>query len=219
MARDLEAVLELTGGRPAILLGHSIGGMITQTFCRLFPDALGRRVRGLVLTHTTYTNPVRTVKGAPFYTAIERPIIIPLLHLTIWLWPLVWLMSWMSYLNGTAHLATKQTSFAGGESWDQIKFGTYYQLHANPAVLARGMIGMIHYDATDTLKRINVPVLVVPGDRDPLCPFQASEFMHRNLPESQLLPLKPAKHLGLIEHHDYYAKHVRAFAQKCLQGK
>jgi pimeloyl-ACP methyl ester carboxylesterase len=193
--------------------------MITQTFCRLFPEALGTLVNGLVLTHTTYTNPVRTVKGAAFFTAIERPIIVPLLHVTIWLWPLVWLMNWTSYLNGSAHLATKWTSFAGGESWEQIEFATRYQLHASPAVLARGMFGMLHYDATETLKRINVPVLIVPGDQDPLCPPEASAFMHQNIPDSQLLPLKPARHLGLIEHHDYYAKNVRTFAVACNQGE
>jgi triacylglycerol esterase/lipase EstA (alpha/beta hydrolase family) len=55
LARDLEAVLALAGDKPAILLGHSIGGMITLTFCRLFPSALGSRVTGIVLTHTTPT--------------------------------------------------------------------------------------------------------------------------------------------------------------------
>ena len=53
LARSLEAVLALAGGKPAILLGHSIGGMIILTFCRLFPSALGSRVSGLVLSHTT----------------------------------------------------------------------------------------------------------------------------------------------------------------------
>jgi len=36
MAGDLEAVLTSCGEQPVILLGHSIGGMITLTFCRLF---------------------------------------------------------------------------------------------------------------------------------------------------------------------------------------
>src|SRR5205085_784600 len=39
-AQDLRAVLELTGDRKALLLGHSIGGMTIQTFCRLFPDVV-----------------------------------------------------------------------------------------------------------------------------------------------------------------------------------
>ena len=81
------------------------------------------------------------------------------------------------------------------------------------------MLGMMKYDATENLKRINVPVLVVPGDADPLCPLEASEFMHANLPNSELLPLTPAKHLGLMEHHEYYAKHLRGFVSKCAQGK
>ena len=83
LAADLEAVLAFAGDRPAVLVGHSIGGMITLTFCKLFPESLGRRVAGLVLAHTSYTNPVRTTKMAALYTAIEKPVIIPLLHLTI----------------------------------------------------------------------------------------------------------------------------------------
>ena len=72
LSRHLEAVLGLAGDRPAILLGHSIGGMITLTFCRLFPQALGDRVRGIALVHTTYTNPVRTTNMAGLLTALER---------------------------------------------------------------------------------------------------------------------------------------------------
>jgi pimeloyl-ACP methyl ester carboxylesterase len=63
LAGDLQAVLGLAGERPAVLLGHSIGGMITLTFCRLFPEALGSRVRGLALVQTTYTKPVRTTNA------------------------------------------------------------------------------------------------------------------------------------------------------------
>ena len=32
-------------------------------------------------------------------TAIEKPVLIPLMYLTIGLWPLVWLMNWMSYYS------------------------------------------------------------------------------------------------------------------------
>ena len=66
LSRHLEAVLGLAGDQPAILLGHSIGGMITLTFCRLFPKALGTRVRAIALVQTTYTNPVRTTRWQVF---------------------------------------------------------------------------------------------------------------------------------------------------------
>lgn len=217
LARDLEAVLALAGGPPAVLLGHSIGGMITLTFARLFPELLVTRVAGLVLVHTTYTNPVRTTSHAALYTALERPVLIPLLNLMIWLSPLAWLLNWLSYLNGMTHLSTKRSGFAGNESWDQVEFFSWLQVQASPAVLARGMLGMIHYDATETLPRIDVPTLVVPADQDPLCRPEASQRIQHDVPAAQLTPLAPAKHMGLIEHHEQFAKIVGDFALACFQ--
>ena len=212
-ARDLDAVLDLAGKKPAILIGHSIGGMTILTFCRLFPEALGPRVAGLALVHTTYTNPVRTTKNAGLYTALERPVLVPLLYLTIWLSPLVWLMNWMSYLNGSAHMSTKRSGFAGTESWDQVEFAARFQPLASPAVLARGMFGMLGYDATDILSTIRIPTLIVPGDRDPVCKPEASERMHRDIPGAQLSPLAPGKHMGLIEHHARLGEMIARFAE------
>ena len=212
LARDLEAVLALAGDRPAILLGHSIGGMITLTLCDLLPALLGGSVIGLVLTHTTPTNPVRTTSGAAFFTAIEKPVLVPLMYLTIALSPLVWLMNWLSYLNGSAHLSTKQSSFGGTETWEQIDFFTRFQPEASPAVMARGMLGMMRYDATQTLARISVPTLIVAGDRDSVTKPEASERIRSGIPRARLITLAPAKHLGLIEHHTRYAEVVREFA-------
>jgi pimeloyl-ACP methyl ester carboxylesterase len=212
LSRHLEAVLALAGDHPAILLGHSIGGMITLTFCRLFPKALGDRVRAIALVQTTYTNPVRTTSMAGLLTAMERPVIVPLLHLTILLSPLIWLSNLMSYLNGSAFLSTKSSGFAGTETWEELDFVTRFQLQASPAVMARGMLGMLRYDATATLKDINVPALVVVGDRDSVCKPEAGERMHRDIPGAQLTQLAPAKHMGLIEHHTRFAEIVRTFA-------
>jgi hypothetical protein len=75
----------MDGGKQGLSQRYSIGGMITLTFCRLFPKALGDGVRAIALVQTTYTNPVRTTNMAGLLTALERPIIVPLLHLTIWL--------------------------------------------------------------------------------------------------------------------------------------
>ncbi len=186
LSRHLEAVLALAGDQPAILLGHSIGGMITLTFCRLFPKALGDRVRAIALVQTTYTNPVRTTNMAGLLTALERPVIVPLLHLTIWLSPLIWLSNVMSYLNGSALLSTKSSGFAGTETWEELDFVARFQLQASPAVMARGMLGMLRYDATAVLKDINVPALVLAGDRDSVCKPEASERMQRDIPGAHL---------------------------------
>ncbi|QDV38394.1 alpha/beta fold hydrolase [Tautonia plasticadhaerens] len=213
LAGHLDAVVELAGGRPVVLLGHSIGGMITLTYCQQFPGAIGPKVAGLVLVHTTYTNPVRTTKNAPLYTALEKPLIVPLLHLTIALSPLVWLMNWMSYLNGTLHLSTARQSFAGRQSREQLERATRFAPHGSPAVLARGMFGMLRYDATASLRSIAVPALVVAGDRDPILLPEASERIRDGIPDSRLETLAPARHMGLMEHHERFAREVAAFVE------
>jgi hypothetical protein len=81
----------------------------------------------------------------------------------------------------------------------------------NPAALARFRI------AAQALYRlrarpVNVPALVVAGDRDSVCKPEASERMHRDIPDAQLTRLIPAKHMDLIEHHTRFAEIVKTFA-------
>ena len=57
MAQDLAAFVALAGERPTILVGHSIGGMLTLAFCRLFPEQVGRQVAGVILVNRTATSP------------------------------------------------------------------------------------------------------------------------------------------------------------------
>ena len=217
LAADLEAVLRLAGDRPAVLVGHSIGGMIILTFCKLFPESLGGRVAGLVLAHTSYTNPVRTAKMAGFYTAIETPVVIPLLYLTIWCWPLVWVLNWLSYLNGSAHRSTRKDSFAGTETPAQLHFIARMMPRWRPDVLARGMLGMIRYDATTTLPSISVPTLVVVGDQDVTTLPEAGRYISLNVPNARLTTLSPAKHLGLIEHHGRFNAASRGICRRRCQ--
>jgi pimeloyl-ACP methyl ester carboxylesterase len=216
LAADLAAVLAFAGDRPAILVGHSIGGMITLTLCKTSPELVKRSVGGLVLAHTSYTNPVRTAKGAAFYTALEKPVLIPLLYLMIALWPLVWVMNWLSYINGSAHRSTKKQSFGGTETRGQLDFCARFMPRGRPDVVARGMLGMIHYDATATLATIPVPTLVVVGDQDPVTLPEAGQHISRTVPNAQLATLSPARHMGPVEHHGRFDELVAGFAESCL---
>jgi pimeloyl-ACP methyl ester carboxylesterase len=196
-----------------VLVGHSIGGMITLTHCKGFPEAMGDRVAGLVLVHTTYTNPVRTTRMAALYTAIEKPVLVPLLYLTIALWPLVWLLNWMSYLNGSAHRSTHRSSFCN-ETRGQLDFAAGFTPHGRPDVLARGMLGMMAYDAAEVLARITVPAMVVVGDQDALTTPESGAFMAERIPGAKLVSLTPARHMGFLEHHEHFDRVVAEFAGK-----
>lgn len=215
LARDLDAVIDVAGGRPVVLLGHSIGGMISLTHCKVFPQAMGTRVCGLVLVDTTYTNPVRTTSMAGLKTALEKPVFVPLLHLTIWLSPLVRVMNWLSYWNGSAHKSSESSGFSGNETRGQLDFVARYTPRASPAVTARGMLGMLRYDATDTLRTISVPTLIITGDRDSVCKPEASERMRAEIPAAELVTFSPAKHEGLLEHHEKFSEAIQSFVTRC----
>ena len=216
MARDLEAVLQLAGGKPAVLLGHSIGGMTILTFCKLFPEALGTRVTGLVLVHTTPTNPVHTKVPTWLLPVIQKPVLEPLCYLSIALSPLVRLMHLLSYLNGSAHWSNHTSLFAGTETRGQLDFVTRYMVKASPAVIARGTLGMFGYDATAVLPTVTVPTLVVAADGDTTTIPEASERIAREVPGARLVTLAPARHMGLIERRAEFAAAVNAFCDGVL---
>jgi pimeloyl-ACP methyl ester carboxylesterase len=214
MAGDLRAVIEATSTEPVILVGHSIGGMIMLTFCRLYPELLGRAVTRMVIVHSTFTNPLRTMKYAPLMSALQKPLIEPLLYLQIAFSPLVRVMNWLSYWNGSTHNSVARDGFGGTETREQLDFVARYSLQVSPAVLARGSFGMLRYDATQTLRSIPIPVLVVAGDQDPITTAEASQRMSTEIPATRLQTLKPARHYGMIEHHVAFAGSAEAFCSE-----
>jgi pimeloyl-ACP methyl ester carboxylesterase len=213
LAGDLATVVEGAGDGPIILVGHSIGAMIIQTYCRLFPSLLGPRVGGIVLFHTTYTNPLRTAVGARIWQAIERPILVPLNYLTIWLAPLAWLANWQSYLNGSLHATSRLTSFSGNQTWEQLDYSSWLAARAWPAVLARGNLAMLNFDEQATLSKIAVPTLVVAGNHDRITKPCASDYIEQRLSNGKLANV-PGGHLGIWECHSDVTRLLHNFAAK-----
>lgn len=217
-ARDLEAVLSLVR-QPAILLGHSMGGMILLTFCRLFPEHLQQRVAGLIVVDSTYTNPVKTAILSRLLLILQKPLLEPLLHLAIVLSPLLWLTSWLSYLNGSTLLTTEISGFTGTETRGQLNFSTLIGLKASPGVLARGVLAMLRFDETETLAKISVPTLVVVGKSDIATRPVASKRISQEIPQAELTILSPGGHMALMERNQQFAQVISSFSHACLGRK
>lgn len=208
-------MLALAGEEPAVLVGHSMGGMITLTFCRLFPEALGSRVAGLALLDTSFTNPVRTTTLARRLSALQKPLLEPLLHLIIWLWPVVWLMQWLGYLNGSSHISSMLTGFAGTETRGQLDLATRYNAVTSPATVARQNLAMFRYDASDVLGTLSVPVLLFTGHLDRMIVPETSRRMREAIPTARLETLEPAGHMALFERHAQVTAALGVFAADC----
>jgi pimeloyl-ACP methyl ester carboxylesterase len=218
MARDLEAVREETSaGTPVILVGHSIGGMIQQTYCRLFPEHLGQSVQALALVHTTYTNPLRTNVASTLTSALETPLIIPLNYLTIALSPVAWLSNWQSYMNGSLHLFTRFASFSGKQTRQQLDHGARLAAAAWPAAVARGNLAMLKFNEEATLPQVQIPTLVIAGNHDRMTLPSASEHIENLLPNDRPSSVDGG-HLGHWELGDRVAETLLEFADQTFQS-
>ncbi len=195
---DLQAVINFVG-KDVVLWGHSIGGMIILTYFKNFKEEASQKVKAIILEHTTYTNPLKTGAFSSFLTAIQKPVIEPLLHLHIFLSPYYRIKNLMSYLNGNLHISNALTSFAGTQTRSMVDAASLYTVYASPAVTAKGMLEMFKYDVTDSLRAIKTPTLIIAAAEDIITKPEASRFMKKEIEGSWLVSVTPGGHMSVFE--------------------
>ncbi|MDB5481848.1 MAG: hypothetical protein JWO83_2901 [Caulobacteraceae bacterium] len=215
-AACLGEVVRSAGAPRVVLVGHSIGGMTTQTVWRACDDEVRGRVAGMVLVDTTHENPLRTMWLSPLWVALRWPLIEPLSWLTIALSPLVWLMNWQSYLSGGSQLAMRLTGFGKYATRQQVDLSARLASKGSPGVQAKGNLAMFRWAITDRLPDIHVPVLILAGDKDIVTLPHANETIARNLPNGRLVSMEGAGHMGFMERADAYNDAIAKFAADVL---
>ena len=210
-AQDLKTVIAQVGDRRAILVGHSIGGMIIETLARDDPAFFSQHVEKVVLCNTTYTNPLHTMIVPRLLQALRKPVIVPMMMLQIWLAPLVWLMQWQSYLSGSQHIAVR-FGFGAHVTRSQLDHTALLMTRNSPAVVARGDLAMIRWDGSAGVAQLSVPTLVIGGDVDIVTKLEASEAIARRAPDARLETVAGANHMGPVEAHDRYNRSIAGFA-------
>ena len=212
LAENLKAVVALAGGRPVVLVGHSIGGMTIQTLAREHPEMFGREVVGVVLINTTYTNPLRTMILSQLMLALRRPVIEPVMRLAKWLQPLAWAGAWQGYLSGSAHIANR-IGFGRFVTRSQLDHNTLLATRNPPGVSARGNLAMFRWDATGAMGDVDCPVLVLGGSVDIVTKLEASEVIARDA-GAPLEVVEGANHMGFLERSDHYNEAIAAFVDR-----
>jgi pimeloyl-ACP methyl ester carboxylesterase len=97
-----------------------------------------------------------------------------------------------------------------------VEYGARQYLKVSPAVAAKGMLGMLRYDATGVLPTVGVPALVVAGVSDAMTTPAASVAMAESLPRARLVSLAPARHQGFMERHADFNPQLAGFAEAAL---
>ncbi|MBC9033896.1 alpha/beta hydrolase [Sphingomonas sp. JC676] len=202
-ARDLKAVASQVGDQRPILVGHSIGGMIIQTLARDDPEWFRQKVAGTALLNTTYTDPLRTMVLSRLLQAMRKPLIVPMMWLQIRLAPLAWLIGWQSYLSGATHLGAR-FGFGRYVTRSQLDHVALLLTRAWPAVVARGDLAMMRWDAGTGASQLGASALVIGGAVDIVTKAEASEEIGRRAGMAKVMIVEGANHMGPVERAELY---------------
>lgn len=148
----------------------------------------------MVLFNTTYTDPLRTMTLSRLLQALRKPLLVPMMYLQIWLWPLVWLMQWQSYLSGSQHIAVR-SGFGRDVTRSQLDHTALLMTRNSPAVVARGDLAMMRWDGAEGVAKLAAPTLVLGGTRDIVTRFEASEAIVSLAPDARLQAASGANHM------------------------
>jgi pimeloyl-ACP methyl ester carboxylesterase len=213
MGRDIAAVLQATSpGRPAVVIGHSMGAMAILAMAEQRPELFGRDIVGVVLIGAASSDLLRGAMGS----------------VTELLWP---------RLGGLRTAARRVDRLRRAASSSLVDVSsvvarvTQFGPDASPAVVDH-VVGLAERTAsevwTDALPeimemdlrhavpRIHVPTLVVVGDHDRVTPPAAAVELTGALPDGQLAVIPGAGHLPMLERALDLERAVRPFARSAL---
>ncbi len=215
-AEALGTVVGSVGPEPVVLVGHSIGGMTTQTFWRACPQSVKAMVAGVVLVDTTHENPIETMFLSSVWRALRWPLIEPMMWLTVALSPLMWLSSWQGYLSGANQLAMRLTGFGRFATRGQVDFTARLACKGSPGIQAKGNMAMFRWKATEVLPTIPTPMIVLTGSKDIVTLPSASRTIVEAARDARLIEIEGCGHMGFMERADAYNEEIARFADRVL---
>jgi pimeloyl-ACP methyl ester carboxylesterase len=193
---------ELGLGQGTVLLGHSFGSIVAAHFCAALP----RRFSRLILVNPISAPALEGPKGllsrlaVGYYRAAaalpERLGSALLRHPLI-----VRLMS----------EAMAKTSDPELRGFVHGQHAAYFSSFANRDLLLESFKASISHTAADAVDELDLPVLLVAGDRDEVAPLPAVRAFHERLADSRLTVIPGVGHLIHYESPRPAAEAIRAF--------
>lgn len=190
---DLRRVMDAAEVERAVLVGFSMGCQVVLEAWRQLPE----RVAGLGL--------VLGPAGRLFETALQ-PLAGPAIQQLLlrvprpWLSPVFAVANQMIRLPGSVHLG-RLVRFYGRSTGTDIRRYVEHFGQLDPHTIARIALHGGEHDARDVLPTIEVPSLVVTGDRDVFAPSRTVGLpMHAAIPGARLLRIADGTHGSLFEH-------------------
>ncbi len=212
-AADIESLRAQLGLQKFVLLGHSHGGFVAQTYALAHQD----RLNGLILYDTTPTTGPEWQKDVEAGVAKYK-------HEP-------WFPEAVTALGQETSAKTDSEMTAIFKREYPLYFADYtsragefepYRAQAIAYVAptratdpnAKGAVGVApSIEVRDRLAEIHVPTLVIVGKKDFVTPEKYSRIIHDAIHESRLTVLEKSGHMGHMEQPTVFAEAVHEFLQ------
>ncbi len=206
-ADDLESVRRHIGDPPCVLMGHSMGCQVALETYRQRPHL----VRGLVLLCGTFGNMTSTFHGVPLLDLI-LPKLLDLAQKAPDVVRAIW-----SRLPARLSLAVALK--AGEIDPDRVHPDDMlpylsHMTHVDFPMFLRMLNAAGRHTAGDLLSQIDVPVLVIAGERDTFTPAFLAQAMAEAIPKGELMIVPRGSHVAPIEQPDLVNARIETFLRE-----
>jgi pimeloyl-ACP methyl ester carboxylesterase len=175
---------------PVVVIGHSLGGSISLYYAGAYPESLERLIiadAAGILYRSAFIKNFITVKPNKFLDMINTPA---------------------STINNfiISNLDKMDKDLTTENVDESLKPGFFNTMlyGGDPARIAGTTL--LHTDFSRIIPRINVPTLIVWGEKDPVTPLRTGRLLEWMIPESELSIIPELGHCPMSERPDHFNK-------------
>jgi pimeloyl-ACP methyl ester carboxylesterase len=217
LGKDVKAVLDqVVGDGPAIVIGHSMGGMALLSFARQFPEEFGTRVVGAVFVDTAASDVLREAFGdigVRIGGAIRRvgdryrnriEAAERLQH------------RFRSMGADLAFLTAWVTNFGPEAAPSHVDHVAKISANTSIEAWVHAWRDLLEIDLAHALEHVRVPSLVIVGDRDLITPKVSAQALRAALPDARAVVITRAGHISMLERHDVFNDLLQGYLDQML---
>lgn len=206
-AADLDEVRRFLGDPKVILIGHSFGTQVALEAYRLRPE----NVAAMVFLCGSFGRVTHTFHGTDLLANVLPDLIAfvgrhPKLARGLW-------------SRVPPRVALKVALMTGEIAADKIRVEDvepYFKhvAHVDFQMFLRMLAAAGEHSAEDLLEDIQVPVLLIAGEKDSFTPHSISEAMAEAIPRGELFTITNGTHVAPLEHRELVRERIERFTEK-----
>jgi pimeloyl-ACP methyl ester carboxylesterase len=209
-ARDLDEVRRHVGDGPVVLVGHSMGCQVALEAYRHRPE----RVVALVLLCGSSASLTQTFRGTDWLARV-LPKLVQVTESHPGLMRGLWSRIPVQVALKVA-LATGEVSKELLDPDDLVPY-LEHATHMDLLLFLRMLKAAGDYSADGFLPTVDVPALVIAGERDTFTPYRLAKEMALAMPKGQFVMIPGATHAAPLEHRELVAERIAEFIASAVR--